>query len=220
MIIQSKFHDYYDPFLKAGMRDPKTVYARESVNEWVGGIPRHRLGRFDRSISCLGGGESRYCNLVLLCGKIYPFSFVAPEISRETFPEENRANFDYENPYAGFPVLKHFVNAPEQASFGQPDDEAMELNRKYAPVIYLGRGLSHSGFLYPGVVLNPRLKDLFFPMNGGEVVQTIMSFLSSQDPKIVEVADSYRITEHGFDSASFRCEKGGPTRKRKRLAAV
>jgi len=133
-------------------------------------------------------------------------------------PEKNRANFDYETPYVGFPAPKYVVNVPEEAKFGQPDEEALLLNQTIAPVIYLGAGLSHSGFLYPSVVLNPRLQDVFFPMNGGEAVQTIMGFLSAQDPKTVEIAAPYRIAAHGFDNASFRREKGGPTRKRKRLA--
>jgi len=71
-------------------------------------------------------------------------------------------------------------------------------------------------------VINPCLKDLeFFKMfdafTANQMIQQyIMNDLAKQDdPEPLD--DKYRVLAHGMDETSFRRDKGGPTRKRKKL---
>jgi len=206
MFIQSKFRDYYDNFISPENRDPKIVYKRETSEKE---IQKVSLWNFLRSSDLIfGTGNSHYVQVVLFCGKLYPFGLT---ISNDFhLPEKDRKKIDYKNPYAEFQT-KRYMTSSKEAGIGADHPEALELNRTLAPILLL----RHNGRF----ILNPCLKDLQFPMHGAQVIQTLMGFLSAQDPETVEIADKYRIPAHGFDKTSFRKDKGGPTRKRKKIQA-
>lgn len=53
-------------------------------------------------------------------------------------------------------------------------------------------------------------------LNPFEVYQNIFSFMAPNDVDIKEPDDKVKIVAHDMDSTSFRRDKGGPTRKRKK----
>ncbi len=66
------------------------------------------------------------------------------------------------------------------------------------------------------ITLNPRLEDYSNKAPAEVVWREIESFLSAAEPTPVPQSDTSKLTAHGFDNNSFKREKGGPTRKRKK----
>ena len=221
MILQSKFHDYYDSVLTQH-RDPKIVYSRDEIEldgHLMGSDPnlkklitRYCFGIMRRIGGCeMGEHSMEDINAVVFCGKVYPVGVVEIAGAMGTSCKTTR---DYRTPFSLIQE-KHYLLSKDENSFmhsyngeGISDGLAEDVCRKHAPIIYLkAQGKS---------ILNPRLVDLHFPVHAVEAAQTLLQFMSPRDPGMVGVSDKFKVLGHGFDNASFRREPGGPTRKRKR----
>lgn len=213
MIIQSKFHDYYDSF--AGQYpDKKIIYKRENalLNKSI--IPKE-ITQYLRQDNYIIGVGYESINVLLFCGKIYPFYYKKDYTARITV--EIR---DFKNPYSYFPepeknnfsFIRTPIYLPEYDGKGIENNEALRLCQEIAPII----SIEYNGYDVK-VMKNPRLSDIKFHLHSFEVYQDLLQFLSPVEPEMAEIADKFKIISHGMDDTSFRREKGGPTRKRKKL---
>jgi hypothetical protein len=169
---------------------------------------------------------SKELELILMAGKIYPFTRYRERSA--CYPYDSKGVVDYRTPYQHFEDLRmaraalfsatyrddtYILKTPEFVmEEGFADPAAEHANKVLAPVIYV-EGRFDSGLQ---LNLNPRLKDLNFPIHAAQVVQRLMQFMAPVDPQPVKTADKYRVQAHGFNKESFRREPGGPTRKRKK----
>jgi len=100
------------------------------------------------------------------------------------------------------------------------DYDALELFRKFNTPVFIydhdyDRKISISGWYEnPRFIINPVLNDYEFyrVFDTFQTFQEIQMFLGgvlgNHEKKIIEVADKYKIEQHGFDKWSFRKEKG------------
>lgn len=166
--------------------------------------------------------QAKHVGLILLGGKLYPLGIYKNESTTKT---------NYQEPYHAFQLTQKEkktraafnLEPKEEATWGQENPHALQLNQKIAPVIFLGEfhitfPKTHGYKLWNSVIANPPLNELNFPMDGHLVIQEIMATLNSQPSPTIEITDPYKAQAHGMDKTSFRRDKGGPTRKRKKVA--
>lgn len=211
MIIRSKFKDYYDS-LAGRFRDTQIVYKRERVNLDIGIAPRYIRGLSKYLYSKGDFAPELTVELILFCGKVYPFSCLRRSRGGVFLPPK----MNYIRPYGDF-VLSDIERERLPVDYvegGLEDPLAERACRDLAPIIHIYRRGSFR--LSVEVVLNPALKEMKFPLHPYDAFQGLMAFMAPREPVMVEVADRYKVQGKGFDSHSFRREKGGPTRKRKR----
>lgn len=207
MIIQSKFHDYYDS-LAGQYRDEKIVYQRDE--EIITTPISNEISNYMRLDYIAGSRKYKCINVLIFCGKIYPFFEV-----ELTYPTVIR---DFKTPYAHMeePKKKSYISSstihlPDYLGGGIENQEAVVLNKTIAPIILIENGERKNR-----VTKNPCLEDLKFHLHPFEVYQALFQFLAPTEPEMVKTEDKYKITSHGMDKTSFRRDKGGPTRKRKK----
>lgn len=217
MILVSKFHDYYDSIARKH-RDEKVVYVRET-RQLDSKLDCNVLLRFRRISERFvreqwrGIGfpfEGQALNAVLFCGRVFPFLETTRRKSKSFWNYDTETVRDFREPYKGITPSRfsNCVHLPDYDGQGIATGEALALNRAYAPVVLLEQGCT---------TLNPCLEKLGFPLHAAEAAQCLLQFLAPRDPEIVEVGADIRIAAHGFDEMSFRRDKGGPTRKRKKI---
>jgi hypothetical protein len=223
MFIHSKHRDYYDNILSHLERDPKIVYKREETQIPISDAFKE-LRRYTRELSFSIPLRQRTetVNVILFCGKVFPFYHKEGEYGNRPFKKEEDV-FNYTSPYEKFPpekektrYLSEYQDLAVPESYqgeGIEHPHALKLNRELAPVILI-RATNRQN-----VTLNPILKTWAFPLHAHTVVQCLMSFLAPVEPQMVQTEDKYRVAAHGFDKGSFRKEAGGPTRKRKKILA-
>lgn len=216
MIINSTpsyMRDYYD-YLVHQYRDEKIVFERKQdtvgLDDLTGG-----------QLHALQEIEIPYLDRLFFCGKLYYHW----DGHKRTFETRKR---EYCNPYPDLQIGwkcdtstieqswmdklrgRRYVHYSGEGVGGIPIVD--ELNRKYGPILYLGASDYRKGNY---ISINPMLKDYDFHLHPYTVIQELMMFLQSKTPHIPEMSDKIKLDAHGFDDASFRREKGGPTRKRK-----
>lgn len=159
-----------------------------------------------------------YFHLLLLGGKFYPVAHVIVTTACENGKVESeghyRPYFNYKDPYKYWPKYRRYrrVTQTKPLAFGQESSFAYHLNKKYDPILLVNLSSNYT-LSYQNA---PRLADLQFPLSVHETTMEIHNILQYKDPDVVEVADKYKILGHGYDQSSFRRDKGGPTRKRKK----
>jgi hypothetical protein len=227
MIIVSDFNDYYDSLAKQ-YRDPKIVYNRKQSQLFDDELKKETLLKnfINQRVSIsqtfgYGKRESKEISVLGFCGYIFPFLFkFAEDYHKETI------TFDWDTPYQT--VFKEdkgkrlpdwlFSNSNIDTAYtydgkGIPDKSLKEWQTKNKIPVILCTGSRSS------ITINPTLKDVKFPLSCFEAFQRIAGFLSSDEPITVQTEDIYKVKAAGFDIVeSFRREKGGPTRKRKKLS--
>lgn len=173
--------------------------------------------------------RTRDVELVLIAGRVFP---AAIYVDHENRAFSSERVWDYQTPYVHFKDLRALrpylfnnrhkgewvvdLKIPEvNPEEGFPDEAAVYANKTLAPIVHVEEDWSGSLRFN----LNPRLRQLHFPVHPAQVVQWLMQFMAPVDPQPVETEDKYRAQAHGFDKASFRREPGGPTRKRKKQHA-
>lgn len=220
MIIQSKFTDYYDPLVKT-FRDEAVVYYRKEERcvdpKSPELIDAHKLLRKYMILPTFRQFKPYYLEVslhcVVFCGKVFPV--IVTDIS------SNRSKFDYVNieenlrqhlNYTFWTDKQQTIYSKIKGGYfgeGMFDKGAKEYNEKYkAPIVYYdGRS----------VTLNPCLKELDFHVHPYTLVQELMMFFQSKKPYVPEPTNQNKVDSHGFNKGSFRRERGGPTRKKKKL---
>lgn len=220
MIIQSKFHDYYDS-LAGQYRDTSIVYKRETrADPDLQDYFQESFGGLIRRQENVGYDDDHRVMILLFCGKIYPFytnlMYLNTMVINKDGPK--KTVFEYESPYEKFKSATintkywRYYNSLSQYNIdykegGIENPIANKVNKEIAPIIIISRGDN---------LINPRLQDFKFPMHAYQVLQNLMSFITPSEPKMIETSDKYKVLAAGFDKESFRREKGGPTRKRNR----
>lgn len=210
MIIQSKFHDYYDS-LAAQFTDKRIVYKRDEeqlIEREV--IPKALIKYLRLDAIIVGSAEYECINAIIFCGKIYPFF--------ESCKKYNQITRDYKDPYAHMAVPKKniysnatTIHLPEYRGEGIYSIAAEKLNKTIAPIVLLEK----NGYRFDATI-NPQLSRVKFHLHPFVVYQALFQFLAPVEPPMVKTSDSYKVIAHGMDETSFRRDKGGPTRKRKK----
>lgn len=239
MRIISRTQDFYDSALGLG-EDRSVVYVRESRRaQGAEGPFAGRLStapcasRFSGGVS--GGyaiDDGLYPNLLLFCGKAYPF-FEHDERSYASWPALGlqinhlwsaeavhatmarrlpaRAQADYERTaeariFTHAPFVRGMVEDFFEARFD--DRSILDLHHGYrSPAILMGISRHDRK---PFTEVDPVLKDLgFFRVLGAyETFQEISMFmggvLNGSDRPTARVSDPIRFLKHGFDRWSFR----------------
>lgn len=217
MIINSSYIDYYDSF-SSKWRDQKIVYNREfGILE---NVPVFHNAWSYADCSNKFSTDSHELFVISIFGNLYQgYSNIMPIIIENNgkivvIPEQKNGIFDYENAYELYRqsvgVRWYFRSFEKKIQKGYYDKEldVWQKENKIPIVLFTKRK----------IFKNPKLKDYKFPMNVQEIVQLISGGLMTEEPKIDETDDEYKVISAGFDTTeSFRQEKGGPTRKRKKL---
>lgn len=211
MIIQSKFHDYYDGLANT-YRDEKIVYNRTTkeidVREYLESYQSSDLKQmlnfvFEISAVFKAQQKREVVNVLLIGGKVYPFSEIT-SVDKITYEERITRNF--KDPYKNYDknAPRWFINRTTRYvdKIGQRILNATRLCEKLAPVILL------TNDKYRKIVLNPCLKDYHPPVDPYTCFQDIMSVLASREPHIPEIDNETKIESAGFDrKISFRHRK-------------
>lgn len=220
MIIESKFVDYYDSFVAKFCRDEKLVYKRFPEE-----IPLKSLDKRLRYLTRIGSLEifrktradfpilesSCSVGIFYINEKVYPF-----------LVEEN-GEISYDDVYEKFNSVS--LRTKERTRFLQKW-KLSDLKRY--PTISFGGRLEIPDapvpvlMIHPNLagevkaILNPVLHDYKFPLSVQQISQEIMGSLSIQDLPIPVRNQNEIASSKGFNKNSFRAERGGPTRKRKK----
>jgi hypothetical protein len=215
MIINSDFKDYYD-YVAHKYRDKKVVYERKESNydhkkegdtEFGKFVEKYAWGSMTRRIGDSSNDREGECNLLLLGGKVYPFTNVK-------HAKTNERQWDFKKPYAYIDGKKrdktrycdHWHNRERLVS-GECSDLVMGFNQSIAPVIIIWGAYEwhvHLKSLRSRVDLNPPIEYLHAPLSTWEIVQDIMGVIGSVDPHIPEMNNQNKIDSHGYDKYSFR----------------
>lgn len=217
MIIQSKFHDYYDG-IAAQNRDPKVVFKRESKIIRRQDLPDYLVGHWFKEIERISCGDTiaTHKNAVLIfCGKpywLYTDSYIY-KWSRNLDFRYNSSWIYQKNKEEEYSRIYHSIIEQRKKNLFWNPKERKTLNTQKAFEDFGAILLLFSN----GMVVNPCLKACHFPEHPYQVFQELMMSMSSQDPEIVEIEDKYKLTAHGFNGKSFKTRKGvRPNRKNKK----
>jgi hypothetical protein len=233
MILHSNFRDYYDGTLSM-YRDPKIVYKRESVEYKQSECPAavKPFRKYAYTVAESWGFEYFHVSLgaVIFCGTVYPFRREVFQVSNPPYHNSFELKYFYDDPYNSEDVDKLIGRSSRGILSAWGSDWMRE--RYYFDRNYKGGGFKDNLAKvyqtenkcpiivvdYCNITLNGKLADVHFPLHVTEVAQALSGFLASNDPEILQTQDKYKIQAAGFDVVeSFRREKGGPTRKRKKL---
>ena len=225
MIIESKFHDYYDPVVKTAGRDKKVVFKRlekklegKEVEDFKEILPflSSTLNLIDKDKS-LGG--------VIFCGRLYPILHVREYKYSPYFEIKEKLIY-------GINKIRQELQSDRELRWDAKKLDELEaackkdysyLCIKYkTPTILMetkGWGIADSGELK--ATLNPELKKLGFQKikSPVEAWQEIFSYVSGvltnpmKEPR--PVSDKLKAVSHGFNKFSFRRDTP-PKRKLKK----
>lgn len=209
MIIQSKFHDYYDS-LAGQYTDKQIVFNREEKPiKDANSVPKELTKYLRLESIVLGDLSYESISALIFCGVIYPF-FQKVQGSNTTR--------DFKEPYSHLSEPKKLaymstvaIHLPKYKGEGIPSVVALEFNKEFAPIVLIEK--TRRGFT---TTTNPSLVNLKFHLHPFDVYQALFQFLAPTEPPMVKIADEYKVITHGMDETSFRRDKGGPTRKRKK----
>lgn len=239
MRIISRTQDFYDSALGLG-EDRSVVYARETRRaQGIEGVFGSELATapcasrfYGSSLGAYAIDDGLYPNVLLFCGKAYPF-FEHDERSYASWPAlglqinhlwnagdvhatmarrlPERAKADYERT-AQTRIFTHapFVRGAVDAFFDARFDERAVLDLHHlhrSPTILLGISRHDRK---PFTEVDPVLKEIgFFRVLGAyETFQEISMFmggvLNGSERPTAKVAEPMRFLKHGFDRWSFR----------------
>jgi hypothetical protein len=236
MLILSKKSnkDYYDGVVGSTGIDKTIVYNREIIEVEDKDMPKNFKRRnwsfkfrenpfHELSYHRLKKEYSDVCDehayfIIGFCGKLY----IGWKLYRIiNIYDEIETKINYDNNY-----MKHIL---EPRSFHGNIDDSIRYIQEY-DALHLFRELNTPVFVYdsdydrhkvdkyvhnnhnPKFIINPLLKDYEFykVFDTFQTFQEISMFmggvLGSGEIEIIEVADKYKITQHGFDKWSFRKE--------------
>lgn len=214
MIIQSDFRDYYD-YVFNTHRDNKIIFKRMDKDVHLSDEYKEEICRYLRpTTGSFYNHTYKDISLILFCGKIYPFVTLQERVRGFTYYEQYYDVYSYDNPYQFFKTNANLKQLTAQ--FGEKVEIAQKINKNIAPIVLIDEKLNYHSI----VNINFNLRRYNFPLHANDVAQELMSFLSTPEPEIVEVQDKYKIQGHGYNNQSFRREKGGPTRKRKKVKII
>mgnify|MGYP003625085738 CR=1 FL=1 len=224
MIINSNFKDYYDPIAHQ-YKDEKVVYDRIErpydhkkagdtsfgafVEKYSWGALEHS---FKKGRQLTDKGE---CNLLLIGGKVYPFTNTPSEygFGKAVEPTHQR-EWNFATPYAYYMEEVSGKNRSwmhnsqcEMLTTGERNDKAVEFCQRLAPVILIMGAYewhTHLKHYRSRVILNPKLRSFHPPVSTWEIVQDLMGILGSVEPHIPEMNNQNKIDSHGYDKYSFR----------------
>lgn len=215
MRLYSDFHDYYDNAVGYGI-DERVHYSRLTKS-----VDVNLKSQADRPIH-------RRSGILGFCGVSFPFI----QLSRF----DKKRICDWEDEYDGKIVEEYFAfslaeykekeNAWEEYSddiefYGAADEIKLKqffldwqsdsdtIFLEFKCPVWMMRFYDQS----PNGILNPRLKDLGFERikDSFTAFQEISMYLANilvEQKEIIEIADKYRIEQHGFDpKTSFRKTK-------------
>lgn len=189
MIINSKFRDYYDTALAHGV-DKTVVFNRHSRFEDFKKEDWKLQLPLRISWTAFNGPKESF--FIGFCGKWYKGVG-----------------------HVGWGRGKNFEDVIFTATDGIKD---LTLFRKFnAPIIALyTKGLDHE------FLINPQLNNFLFykkvdPFTACQEIQMFLQNELAEEKEVGDIPDKYKILSHGMDETSFRRDKGGPTRKRKKL---
>lgn len=211
MIINSKFHDYYDTALAYGVDKTIVLNRHEQVvdtPEVISKLPtRYSWGRL---------GQELYGFWIGFCGKMYYGE--RHKVYAAHKPSENTFYFNGEKlPSQKNKRWAHFTKETHDR-IAQKDYTYLfaELNVPY--FLFQPHHWANKGDL----ILYPCLEDygffkVFDSFSANQAIQQFLTNELAREKELDEPADKYKILAHGMDGTSFKREKGGPTRKRKKL---
>lgn len=222
MILNSDFKDYYDTLFKYGT-DKAVVYNRKEKRihypkktEWVLQIKKllniiTPVNPFPYDASIVMVGENLYTTRMARKGSEHcnfeEFTNVDC-LDYATIESINKNNM----------VILHGHKQKANSIYRLFDSNKIEPITKHmlkeiqefteSPIVK---------FDNDGMVLNCNLSNTMVRINPHLVITELEKFFQTPEPTIVEVGNKYKVKAHGFDERSFKREKGGPTRKRKKI---
>ena len=236
MYIISKKKDYYDGVAGTTGIDKAIVYDRQIIEVEEKDFPlifkRHRgfnykkpnpfysLGnaQIKKELKVLYGDVSYF--IIGFCGKLYPgWKLYSEGQPRSYGGRELIITIEYDSN-----IIRNLI---EKFIWQGNFDDDLQYVKNY-DALYLFRELNTPVFLYdqdygridinphsryhPKFIINPLLKEyqFFRVFETFQAFQEIQMFLSgvlgNKEKEIVNVADKYKIAQHGFDKWSFRKE--------------
>lgn len=223
MFINSDFNDYYDFGQKFG-QDPKVIYNRKKEsfgfdNKTLLNIEQNIATSIKNINSCLirhhtkkdenGKTNEIFSRCLILCGKPYFLIENYTEYLTWCNSLEEYLNYIDEEIKTDNRFKWNLTFLKRNISEFPSNEKLEQLNRHFnSPILLFLGGMNMDKDVC--------LKDLGFKKDGYEVFSEIFQFLTCKDPDIVYSDDETKIKAHSFDDTSFRRDKGGPTRKRKK----
>ena len=193
MIIQSKFHDYYDCILKVVGVDKSVVYNRTTQKKSVK-LPV-KLPTY-HTYEC--GRHDEYLEYVVFCGKLYPVLS-----ARSGWWDITKDNHWVK--YSIMDICGHIKASPSIFPSVQNYDWTSFCIENKCPIIIIT-----PYYRDYNVFCNPCLKHYGFyaAVSPFDAYQTLFQFISmvntkpEKEPK--PISDKLKATNHGFDKWSFR----------------
>ncbi len=199
MRIISNFNDYYDVGMSFGY-DPKLQWIRKTTT----------ISKTGRK-----SGSDQQTIYLTFCGKVYlgiKISGYNPLFYQKyfwdsdsylKFCEINKLKPKQRNVHFWFKEVEQVLPGLTNIKVSEEDEE------KYGSPVWVDYG--------DEIVVNPSLKELEFyklfdPVTTYQMISMYFGNKFFSEPKTVEIADIYKVQQHGFDSKSFRKE---PTKRSK-----
>lgn len=219
MIIESKFHDYYDPIAKRFI-DKSIVYKRHA-----------KLIKEKSPIELPRGPEGwdvDTVNYLVFCGKLYPFVIITDKkkvnsVCRNYGPDLP-INWGYKNDIFSYNIddvrkivgcqYKHWNNISQDKLTNALNFNWIEFSIKHKCPVFI---------IYPNnnqIILNPSLRECkFYQVKDiNQTFQELRTFISmvltEPEKSARPITDKQRAENHGFNKFSFRKDTP-PTRKQK-----
>lgn len=221
MIINSDFKDFYDYAQQYGF-DPKVVYDRkketydfqkplyhskfhsnQEIHKKLINIKKLMINQSTWSVNNWCLSAYHITEPLFFCGKIYILEKEKKE--NQNMTEKWLSLEEYKEM---LPKIKHYRSYFIRNLEFPTDKEILEIHEFFdSPVIFLDEWTA---------ITNPKLSDLKFYLDGYTVFSEIFQFLTCKPPEMVHIDDKFKVLAHGMDNSSFKRDKGGPTRKRKK----
>lgn len=208
MRIISPFQDFYDKQDYMYV-DPTCIYNRKSSEHILPLIPG-RKELFPLPLTLRHGRHYISYNILGICGNFYSIAQLDLEDYTTLFCW-NKRDFEIALNNNNISLSQWFYFKQELNNFWdytnqKSDNLFIEYN---APLILINRGYYISQNKETVITVNPKLQSLnaHRVLNRFEVFQTIHTYLTNvlvrrDNPD--EIADKYKIEQHGFDKHSFR----------------
>lgn len=215
MIIESKFHDYWDSLARK-YHDKTIVFKRHGINLIDKSLP------VDLPSTRTGEKTPYY---LVFCGQLYPLVYNVGKNGINLFNTQKTSDINPCEDSASYNIEEFKKEIKYNFKFWDNDildrlEKGLQFNWtdfciKYkTPTILISPRGSNSGYLE----LNPRLSVLQFyrvkDINScfQEISQFISMCLTRPEKEPREITDKDKVKSHGFDRFSFR--KDGPPKRK------
>jgi len=236
-IISNKKKDYYDGVAGTVGIDKTIVYNRQQIEIGEKDLPslfkvdihNHNNSSFTKLDAYHIKDEyskdffNYSCDIIGFCGKIYfCWNFYYKKYNRFTHADETVTHITYDITEAKDILTdkNYYGNLADNIN-DVLNYDAMHLFREFKTPVFVYSDDPHDSVLLDRrryrwakkIILNPILNDFNFysEFDSFQAFQEIQMFiggvLGCNEKDIIEVADKYKIAQHGFDKFSFRKDK-------------